>query len=139
MECKWRNIHRLVSRVIESKRFRWVDLQFQELARCLTEQELKDQLRALPKTLEEAYERILLRSSRPKDLKIFLQWMAFSAEPLSVSQMADTLAMDVSSSDRPSYNRELRYMDARKVLSICSGLVTEYEGGFLSLLSCQLC
>lgn len=109
-------------------RFRWVDLQIQELAKCTSEQALEDQLKTLPKGLEEAYDRILSRSSQPKDLKRLLQWLAFSFRPLTLSELADAVAAKFPLIGLPTYTTKLRCMDVRNILMIYSGFVTESQG-----------
>ena len=110
-----------------TSRFRWVDLQLQELANCFSPQQVEDQLCALPRSLEEAYGKSLLRSRKPEDLKIFLQWMAFSNRPLSLEELACTVVVDSSAAGVPIYNAKNRYMDIRDVLSVCSGFVVEFK------------
>lgn len=112
-------------------RFRWVDLQLQELSKCLNIREVKRCLRELPKGLEEAYERLLLRSSRRNDLKTLLQFLAFSIRPLTAVELAETITVDMSRSDVPMYDPELRYTEACQVLNVCSGFVTIFNGTFL--------
>ena len=107
-----------------------MDLQLQELARCHSQRDLDKQLNALPKGLEDAYERILLRSDRPDELKTLLQWLAFATRALTLAELADTIAVDFTpvDSDVPVYDPDLRYMDARHVLTVCYGFVSEFEG-----------
>lgn len=105
-----------------------MDLQIRELVNCTSEQALEDQLKALPKGLEEAYERILSRSSKPKDMKRLLQWLAFSFRPLTLSELADAVAVNFPSTGLPTYNPKLRSMDVHSVLTVCSGFVTESRG-----------
>ncbi|KAF7968365.1 hypothetical protein HWV62_30893 [Athelia sp. TMB] len=112
--------------------FRWVALQLKELIQCSSLRNLKLRLCALPKDLEETYQRLLCKSSNPEDLRIFLQWIAFAVRPISLEELADAITIDFQSSDQPCYDPDLRYMDPRDVLTVCSGFVTEFEGLFLS-------
>ncbi|KAF7970537.1 hypothetical protein HWV62_23697 [Athelia sp. TMB] len=100
----------------------------QELARCHSQRDLDRQLSALPKGLEDAYERILLRSDRPDELKTLLQWLAFATRALTLAELADTIAVDFTPTEMPVYDPDLRYMDARHVLTVCYGFVSEFEG-----------
>ncbi|KZP17524.1 hypothetical protein FIBSPDRAFT_830542, partial [Athelia psychrophila] len=110
--------------------FRWVALQLEELIQCSNLRSLKQQLHALPKDIEETYERLLLRAraSKRDDLRRFLQWMAFSERPITLEELAEVVTVDFQASERPCYDPELRYMDIKDVLTICSGFVTQFEG-----------
>lgn len=112
-------------------RFRWVALQLDELVECVSRDELEHQLKSLPKGLDETYARILSRSARPKDLKRFLQLLAFSSRAMTAREIAEVATVDLDTSYLPTYNARLRYTDASKVVSICYGLVTEVEGAFV--------
>lgn len=106
-----------------------MDLQLQELSTCLRPKDLMNKLQSLPRDLEDAYEAILLRCSKPEELKTLLEWLAFSIRPLSLSELADALAVDFSLDEIPAYDPDLRYMDARDILTVCSGFVSVYKGG----------
>ncbi|KZP12764.1 hypothetical protein FIBSPDRAFT_1049820 [Athelia psychrophila] len=117
--------------------FRWVALQLAELIQCSNLRSLKQQLHALPKDIEETYERLLLRACKRDDLRRFLQWMAFSERPIALEELAEVVTVDFQASDRPCYDRDLRYMDVRDVLTICSGFITQFEGMFEAFLAIQ--
>ncbi|KZP20238.1 hypothetical protein FIBSPDRAFT_892183, partial [Athelia psychrophila] len=108
--------------------FRWVALQLDELMECVSREELEQQLKSLPKGLDETYARILSRSARPKHLRIFLQCLAFSRRAMTVHEIAEVATVDFDSSELPVYNGRLRYTDPSKVVNICYGLVTEVDG-----------
>ncbi|KZP03610.1 hypothetical protein FIBSPDRAFT_844789, partial [Athelia psychrophila] len=107
--------------------FRWVVLQIDGLLECVSREELEQQLKSLPKGLDETYTRILSRSGRPKQLKLFLQCLAFSRRAMTVHEIAEVATVDFDSSDLPAYNGRLRYTDPSKVVNICYGLVTEVD------------
>jgi hypothetical protein len=105
------------------RRFRWVVCQLETLRACLTVSELRKQLQALPKTLEDTYDRILLRieeSHRQSTLKI-LQWLAFAAMPVTVEEVAEVVAVDLGT--EPSFNPDLRLFNPRDVMTLCSSLI----------------
>lgn len=103
-------------------------LQIDDLQHCYNAQEVKEQLRALPKNLEETYERILVRSRRRRDLLQMLHWLAFSTRALRLEEISDVVSIDFDTEDGPAYNPDLKYGDPRNVLTVCSGLVTEMNG-----------
>ncbi|KZP09217.1 hypothetical protein FIBSPDRAFT_242108 [Athelia psychrophila] len=108
--------------------FRWVALQISDLQQCLNLREVREQLKILPKDLEETYERILTRSPRRRDLLQMLHWLAFSARDLSLEELAEVVAVDLNADAGPSYARDLKFGDPRSALTVCSGLITETEG-----------
>lgn len=109
-------------------RFRWIALQLDELEHCYNIREIKAQLDALPKDLEEAYERILARNTRPQELLQLLCWLAFSVRALSLKEFAEVVSVDLEAHGRPTYDAELKYEDASVALTVCEGLVTETNG-----------
>ena len=79
-----------------SFRFRWVALQLMELKSCFTPKDVREVLRTLPKTLKETYDRII--DSVPKRnqsyIRAALQWIAYSARPLSLDELAVAVVND---------------------------------------------
>jgi len=67
-----------------------VALQLTELKECPNEDSALKQLPKLPKGLYETYDRILLKINNLGDCmthtKTFLQWLAFSARPMSLEE-----------------------------------------------------
>ncbi|KZP14977.1 hypothetical protein FIBSPDRAFT_896191 [Athelia psychrophila] len=109
--------------------FRWVALQLKELSRCPNVRALKQKLRELPKDLEETYQQLLssCSSSQANDLWRFLNWVAFSARPITLEELAEVVTIDFPLGSRPCYDRDLRYVVPRDVLTVCSGFITEFE------------
>lgn len=92
---------------------------------------MKQKLRALPKDLEETYQRSLSSSSHIDDLLRCLQWVTFSARPIKLEELAEVITINFQHDDSlPCYDPDLRYMDSRDVLIVCSGFLTEFEGIF---------
>jgi hypothetical protein len=116
-------------------RFRWVALQLAELEKCSSTDEITEQLGALPKGLDEVYNRILKKIDEKyrADVKTFLQWLAFSKRPMKIAEIAETITADFASEDGPIFTSTKRYFDSRDVLVRCSSLVTESEGKYLRL------
>ncbi|KZP07460.1 ankyrin [Athelia psychrophila] len=113
--------------------FQWIALQIVELSKCRTRRSVDDQLKAVPKGLDAAYERMLLSNRNPGHLKQLLIWLAFSQHDLRVEELADVIAVDFSK-DLPSFDPSLRFFRATDVLEICCGFVTEdADTGFITL------
>lgn len=102
---------------------------------CLNGAALTLQLAALPKGLDGTYAKIFENSEHKGALKILLQWLAFSASPLTVESLAEVLAVDFSGSDHPVYKPDLRCKRPADILRICYGLVTEFKGEIHSSLT----
>jgi hypothetical protein len=123
-ECKDVNHFTLFFLLTQKRRFRWVVCQLDTLKRCYTVDAIQKQLGALPQTLEETYDRILLsvdEANRHNALK-FLQWLAFSARPVTIEEVDEILAIDLDNGLR--YDPNLKLIEPRDVLRICSTLVT---------------
>src|ERR1700721_372805 len=69
-------------------RFRLVSLQIGELQDCHNEDQLEDRLQCLPHDLDEVYDRIISGLKHPEDTLTILQWLSFSAHPLTLAQVA---------------------------------------------------
>ena len=89
------------------------------------------QLQNLPKGLYETYDRILLKINNLgdcMDTKTILQWLSFSAHPLSLEEISEAVVVNFESEDGPEYTPERCYFNKRDVLKNCSGFITESEG-----------
>jgi ankyrin repeat protein len=85
---------------------------------------LRKSLATLPQTLDQTYDRILTAISEEySDYAIrILQWLTFSARPLSVEEVAEVVAIDVARN--PAFDRDEVLEDPLEVLDICSSLIT---------------
>lgn len=85
---------------------------------------VRKSLTTLPKTLDQTYDRILSTiSEEDSEYAIrILQWLAFSARPLSVEEIAEIAAIDVARD--PAFDCDEVLEDPLEALSICSSLVT---------------
>ncbi|KAL1598065.1 hypothetical protein SLS59_007075 [Nothophoma quercina] len=104
--------------------FRWAACQLDTFTTCRNRAMLRESLATLPQTLDLTYDRILLAISK-QDRKYamrILQWLAFSARPLSVEEVAEAAAIDLARS--PAFDRDEVLEDPLDALSICSSLVT---------------
>ncbi|KAF8479929.1 hypothetical protein JB92DRAFT_2665290, partial [Gautieria morchelliformis] len=106
--------------------FRWVVCQLDALRRCRSVAALEKALTCLPKTLYETYDRILLAISEDyrQDALNLLQWLAFSARTLSLSEAVDLLAIEHYTEQGPLFDPKRRLWNPHDILTICSSLVT---------------
>ncbi|TLS27284.1 hypothetical protein PpBr36_05524 [Pyricularia pennisetigena] len=95
--------------------FRLAACQLESLYRCIDQNQIDEVLRALPKTLDEAYSRILTQippASKPKTIRL-LQFLVWGNGPLVLGEAVDIVAMRPENSetpfdvnDRPPQSRE---------------------------------
>jgi hypothetical protein len=85
---------------------------------------LRNSLATLPQTLDQTYDRILTAISKEDCVYAMriLQWLTFSARPLSVTEVAEVVAIDVAR--EPAFDRNEVLVDPLEALDICSSLVT---------------
>jgi hypothetical protein len=95
---------------------------------------LRKSLATLPRTLDQTYNRILsgINEEHSEYAIRILQWLTFSARPLSVKEVAEVVAINVTRD--PAFDRDEALEDPLEALNICSSLVTittiEAEGIF---------
>ncbi|KAH8756434.1 hypothetical protein BGZ57DRAFT_957852 [Hyaloscypha finlandica] len=106
--------------------FRWVKCQLDVLRNCATPRDLKKALKALPPTLDETYERILLSIDKDDRGKAHtaLQWLTFSARPLQLQEVAEAVVMEP---ECDSFSPEDRMFEPYDIISICRSLVSISE------------
>lgn len=94
------------------------------LANSINRSLLRKYLRNLPKTLGETYERILcgIDDEYREYARNILRWLAFSARPLYVEEVAEVVA--ISDDNCPHFDRDAVLEDPMDVLSICPSLIT---------------
>jgi hypothetical protein len=85
---------------------------------------LRKSLATLPRTLDQTYDRILcaIREEYSEYAMRILQWLTFSARPLSIEEIAEVVAIDVARD--PAFDRDEVLEDPLEALDICSSLVT---------------
>ncbi|KAI9656998.1 MAG: hypothetical protein M1829_000355 [Trizodia sp. TS-e1964] len=105
-------------------RFRWAVCQMDSLGKCRTRLALQKALKALPKTLDETYERILCTiSDNDSEYAIrILRWLVFSIRPLSMRELAEVVSIDIER--KPAIDRNEILEDPIDVLDICLSLVS---------------
>ncbi|KAF9479014.1 hypothetical protein BDN70DRAFT_807702 [Pholiota conissans] len=110
--------------------FQWVSLQLVGLKKCPNEQSVLKQLKSLPKGLDKTYDLILSKIDEDYHLhtQTFLRWLCFSAHPMSLEEIAETIVVDFDFEDGPRCDPARRYNNKRDVLEKCAGLITESGG-----------
>lgn len=100
------------------------------LKKCRRQQDVNAVLSALPRTLEETYDRILaaVNEGCESDVRAVLQWLAFSERPLRLEEVAEIVAFDVPNS---TFDVNRRLLNPQEVLTMCSSLVVANETFFL--------
>jgi hypothetical protein len=85
---------------------------------------LRSSLATLPRTLDQTYDRILcaIDEEYSEYAMRILQWLTFSARPLSVEEIAEVVAIDVARD--PAFDRDEILEDPLDTLYIYSSLVT---------------
>ncbi|OWY52202.1 HET-like protein [Alternaria alternata] len=104
--------------------FRWAVCQLDTLGKCCNRTMLRKSLASLPRTLDQTYDRILtaIGEEYAEYAMRILQWLTFSARPLSVEEVAEVVAIDVARD--PAFDRDEVLEDPLEALNICSSLVT---------------
>jgi hypothetical protein len=106
-------------------RFQWVICQLDMLRRCMSVNAIRKQMSALPKSLDETYDRILLSIDeihQPEVMKT-LQALTVTVDVLTPEEIVEILAVDLEATP-PRFEPDSRLLDPRSVLSMCSSLVT---------------
>ena len=85
---------------------------------------IKKAMTSLPKSLDETYERILLNIDElyKEDAHRVLQWLAFSARPVTMAEVAEVLAINFD--EGALLSPDQRLSNPHDILVICSSLVT---------------
>ena len=128
MACK-ANLILLNPCLILISRFRWVFCQLDLLRHCLAPS-LRDQLNALPKSLDDTYKRVLYEiqsTNQGRHAHRLLQCITVAMRPLRVEELAEVLAFELDSTEGepPRYHPDWRWEDQEHaVLSACSSLIT---------------
>ncbi|KAE8823749.1 hypothetical protein PTNB73_10123 [Pyrenophora teres f. teres] len=104
--------------------FRWAVCQLDTLVKCRNLVMLRKSLATLPQTLDQTYDRILTAISKEDCVYAMriLQWLTFSARPLSVTEVAEVVAIDVARES--AFDRNEVLVNPLEALDICSSLVT---------------
>ncbi|VUC23726.1 unnamed protein product, partial [Clonostachys rosea] len=115
--------------------FRWAALQLEALSNEEREKDIRRVLKRLPKDLEETYGRMLQRieqQQKTEEALIILRWLAYSARPLTIAEVAELVAFDIydlgvppdDDTFRIEFNPDDRFPHTRSALRLVSGLVS---------------
>ena len=95
------------------------------LRRCTSVNAIRKAMSALPKSLDETYDRLLLgidEIHQPEVMKI-LHALTVSVRQLTLEEIVEILATDLEATP-PRFEPDSRLLDPRTILSMCSSLVT---------------
>ena len=109
-------------------RFRWVSCQLDSLRKCVRPSAVRKTLGSLPATLDETYERMLLKikTEYEQEARAALKWLVTAQRVLRVDELAETAAIDIKS-DHP-FDPSNRLFDPNSILEMLSGLVLVLPG-----------
>ncbi|KAF8855910.1 hypothetical protein BDZ45DRAFT_692164 [Acephala macrosclerotiorum] len=107
-------------------RFQYVAMQIEILKRKSINRDIEKALLNLPVGLEETYNRALINWNADsfewgRTIRA-LNWLAFSFEPLTLSQLAEAMIIDPR--DDPPFDKEGRLHRPENLLHLLTGLVT---------------
>ena len=112
-------------------RFHWVRCQLDAVTKCQNLRGVKKALEALPKDLNETYERILLKILKEGEetaeaAERILRWLVGSMRPLGLLELEEAIMIE---SGTLELNEELRPMGSgtASILASCGSLVDEFE------------
>ncbi|KAF8526568.1 NACHT domain-containing protein, partial [Hysterangium stoloniferum] len=126
------NIFRTLNERAEGM-FRWVALQLEELSACHSDEELEKQLNTIPDGLFGSYRKMILKipKKHTENALKFLQWLAFSLQPLKAKELAQIIGINMDyiiDGSKPPFNSRTVYNDPTNILGVCAGLVLQSEG-----------
>ncbi|KAJ5671287.1 NACHT nucleoside triphosphatase, partial [Penicillium longicatenatum] len=133
---RWKSRHEDIEKKLTTGAqgvFRYVECQFNALRRVKNVDQLDKCLRTLPRDLDETYERILcsIDDDYVEDVQRVLAVLCISTRPLTVNELIDAHAVDLS--DPPRLRRDGRSYDQDDLIDICLGLIeivaTEDDNG----------
>ena len=110
-------------------RFHWVRCQLDAVTKCQNLRGVKRVLEALPKDINETYERILLRiigrgEEIAKTAEKILMWLVGAMRPLRLMELEETILIELGSME---LNTSSRLIDPSDILTICGSFVEEFE------------
>ncbi|KAM7182918.1 Ankyrin repeat-containing domain protein [Rhypophila sp. PSN 637] len=124
---KWKDHHEHIKAELANRAkgvFRWVECQFRELEKCpRSKRNLDKLLKLLPKSLDETYERMLLKidDAWVEDTQRMLTLLCCAKRPLTVPELVDAIAVELG--DRPIFNPDGRLGDVDAIHDVCPGLI----------------
>ena len=106
-------------------RFRWVKCQIDAIRPLKRPKAIKEALQTLPKTLDETYERILMRLSNESDdnlllLRRILAFVSFAERPMTLDELAQAIVVEIGGE---SLDEDASFHDPEDLLSLCHPLI----------------
>ncbi|CUS10751.1 unnamed protein product, partial [Tuber aestivum] len=104
--------------------FRWVDCLLRILEECITPKAVRTALQELPKDLDSVYLRILnsIPQAQREYIRRAMHWLAFSAEPLTLGQLAEAIVIEY---DVNKYGEDSEPLfNMKSLMSICPSLIS---------------
>ncbi|KAL2040634.1 hypothetical protein N7G274_006613 [Stereocaulon virgatum] len=107
--------------------FRWAVCQLDAIHKCVNLDILRKLLRNLPKTLKDTYQRILCSIDEEcVDIALkTLQWLTFYARPMSLDEIAEIVAIDLTKD--PKFDDARRLRRPEDVVSSAQALLSSYR------------
>ncbi|EPE09633.1 ankyrin repeat protein [Ophiostoma piceae UAMH 11346] len=124
---KWADFHDHIKGSLTKRAkgvFRWVECQIVTLASTArSKRQLDAVLTALPRSLDETYERMLgnIAEESKDDARRLLTLLCYSLRPLTVAEVIEGIAVELS--DNPRLNTDGRLEGEEDILQLCPGLV----------------
>ncbi|KAJ6101889.1 NACHT nucleoside triphosphatase [Penicillium sp. IBT 16267x] len=135
---KWKGRHdEIEAKLTTGAQGVYVECQFNALRRARNRKQLDECLRTLPRGLDETYERILcsIADEYVEDVRRVLTLLCFSTRPLTVNELIDAHAVDLS--EPQHLDRDGRSYEQDDLVDICLGLIeiaaTENDNGQTTL------
>ncbi|VUC34389.1 unnamed protein product [Clonostachys rosea] len=105
--------------------FRWATCQLDRIKQCLTPAMIREELRSMPRTLDQTYERILatVPDVHRQLVQSALKWLAFSSRPMLLEELAEAVVLrpEVGDFDPASS----RLFTAKAIVDLCGVLVAQ--------------
>ncbi|KAI9772775.1 MAG: hypothetical protein M1839_002320 [Geoglossum umbratile] len=104
--------------------FRWAVCQLETMKKCLTPAMIRAELKRMPETLDQTYDRILqnVPGLHQRFVQSALHWLAFSTRPLLLKELAEAAVIDP---DTGKFDpNDSRLVDETLILDLCGTLVT---------------
>ncbi|KAK3361270.1 ankyrin repeat-containing domain protein [Lasiosphaeria ovina] len=105
--------------------FRWAVCQLDTMKKCLTPAMVHAELKRMPETLDQTYDRILqtVPTLHSPFVQSALHWLAFSGRPLQLRELAEAAVVNPK---EEAFDPDLsRLFDENMILELCGSLVTQ--------------
>ncbi|KFZ01436.1 hypothetical protein V501_10001 [Pseudogymnoascus sp. VKM F-4519 (FW-2642)] len=106
--------------------FLWVACQVNSLRKCVTASDVDKVLKSLPKTLDSAYERILMSidTEHIQIAHIALRWISHAHKPVTIEELAEAVIIDLTASCMFYISNKSA---AEDIVQKCLSYITDYS------------